>query len=131
MAGLADAFKFVINDPNSVNNMSIQSAGGYGQRHDGSTKGGGLLGPLLASDGSTMTEVSADTTLRNGQNLHFPLISQSQGFKELSNLLTGGKPSDSMYETAINDALSRKLTGRDPFAGIGEQTTLGASFGDR
>jgi len=130
MAGLSEAFQF-INDPNNVANLAIQATGGYGQRHDGSTKGQGWLGPLGASDGSTMTEVSADTTLGNGQNLHFPLITPDQSFKELSNLLTGGNPSDAMYDTAINGALSRKLTGRDPFAGIGEQTTLGSAFGGK
>lgn len=105
---------------NSLLNIINQESGGYGVRPDGSSKGRGFFGELHV-DGGVATELSSETTLRNGQNLMYPLITPNQSFKDLSNLLTGGKPSGEMYDAAIRNALSRQFTGRSPFAELGEE----------
>jgi len=101
-------------------NIVQQVTGGYGLRRDGSPKGDGYFGPLATSDGSTMTEFSGEADV-DGKRIHFPLVTPNQSFKDLSNVLTGGRPTGDMYDKAIEHAQSRILTGRSPFATSGEQ----------
>lgn len=117
--GLLDDYMYSGNQ-NRLADLVAQATNGYGTRTDGSLKGMGFFGELQNTNGGKSTELSAETTLRDGSNLLYPLISKNQSFKDLNNLVTGGKPSDQMYDQAIRDALSRKLTGRSPFADIWE-----------
>lgn len=116
--GLLDNWMYRPN--NSLLNIINQESGGYGVRPDGSSKGRGFFGELNNGNGIS-TEISSEETLRNGKNLMYPLISPNQSFKDLSNLLTGGKPTNEMYDAAVRNALSRQLTGRSPFADLGEE----------
>lgn len=118
--GLLDNVMYKPN--NGLLNMINQETGGYGTRPDGSSKGRGYFGELVSGDGIS-TEISAEETLRNGKNLMYPLLSPNQSFKDLSNLLTGGKPTNEMYDAAVRNALSRQLTGRSPFAELGEENS--------
>lgn len=118
--GLLDEFMYQPN--NSLLNIINQETGGYGTRPDGSSKSRGFFGELGNGDGIS-TEISAEETLRNGKNLMYPLLSPNQSFKDLSNLLTGGAPSNEMYDAAVRHALSRQLTGRSPFAELGEENS--------
>ena len=93
----------------------------YGSRIDGTAKGRGFHGPLKTNDGEVMTELSAHTTLPDGRTLVYPLITPNQGFKDLSNVLTGGQPTPQMHEQAYLHALSRHLTGQSPFANPWEE----------
>ena len=67
-----------------------------------------------------MTEFSGEADV-DGKRIHFPLVTPNQSFKDLSNVLTGGRPTGDMYDKAIEHAQSRILTGRSPFATSGEQ----------
>jgi len=100
---------------NKLADMINRVNGGYGARPDGTMKGRGFFGEM-GNGNNISTELSSETTLRNGNNLLYPLMSKGQNFKDMSNLLTGGRPSDQMYDQAVRDALSRQLTGRSPFA---------------
>ena len=126
---LQGSYSYTLPANNGLANLISQETGGMGVREDGTQKDLGYFGPMTFDDNrggvGQSTELSADTTLKNGQNLFYPLISQRQSFKDMSNLLTGGRPSNEMYDTAIKDALSRKLTGRSPFAGLLEQRKYG------
>jgi len=112
-----------------IRNIAEKATGGYGLRRDGTPKGQGFLGPLATNDGSTMTEFSGEATV-NGKPMLFPLVTPNQGFKDLSNVLAGGHPSAEMYDRAIQHAESRRLTGRSPFASLGEQQKYGQNFAD-
>lgn len=112
--GLLDEYYYPY--ANRLADLLSQETGGYGARTDGTNKGKGFFGELKNTVGGASTELSAETTLMDGSNLLYPLISQNQSFKDMNNLLTGGKPTGQMYDQAIRDALSRKLTGRSPFA---------------
>ena len=105
-----------------LNDLISRALGGPGARPDGTAKGQGWLGELPTSDGQVMTELTASSDV-DGAPMQYPLITPNQGFKDLSNVLTGGRPTPEMYEQAIKHAIHTKMSGRkspyvyDPFAG--------------
>lgn len=118
----------LMNAQDNVLNVANQSAGGPGVRQDGTGKGQGFLGPLATGkQGQYATEISTEENI-NGKPTLFPLITPNQGFKDLSNLLTGGKPTDQMYQQALLHAITRALTGRSTFA---EDTEVPQSGGSK
>jgi hypothetical protein len=96
-----------------------QSQGGltpYGLRHSGdSAKGKGYFGPLPTTDGGVSTEISSEDDLGE-----FPLMVPTLTKSEMSHLLSGAKPTDSIYEKAISWANNRRKQGLSPFAAQGD-----------
>lgn len=88
----------------------------YGVRHSGEgAKGKGYFGKLPTKDGFA-TELSVESD-RAGEH---PLLVPTLTKKEINHLLSGGEPTNSIYEKAERYALERKDAGKSPFAGSTE-----------
>lgn len=96
---------------NAANYMDANQK--YGPRMGGAQgmKGLGYFGAIPRPDGSYSTELSAEM---NG--IHFPLMVPTLSKEELDHLLSGGKPTDAIYQKAYSHALMRGQSGLDPFA---------------
>jgi hypothetical protein len=95
----------------------------YGKREDGTPKGLGFFGELPYRAGrepAIATELSAEVDMDDGK-LFFPLLVPTLDRKEIDHLLAGEKPTDGIYEKAIQHALGRIKSGKSPFADNGEQ----------
>lgn len=62
-----------------------------------------------------MTELTAESDV-DGRHLQYPLITPNQSFKDLSNVLTGGQPTEEMFRAAIDFAIRQGMQGRKPYA---------------
>ena len=111
-----------VSEPNTSSNIIDKATGGHGMRWDGSAlKGDGFMGKIHDGYGpGGSTEISTGGSF-DGKETEYPLMTPNQGFKDLNNIITGGKPTNKMYDLAMQHALSRLLTGRNAFAGIGDQ----------
>lgn len=78
-------------------------------------KGKGFFGEPAREDGSVSTEISAS----NDQG-SYPLLVPTLNRKEVNLLLSGGKPTDAIYEKAEGHAAQRRALGRSPFAEPGD-----------
>jgi len=96
-----------------------QGAANFGKREDGSQKGFGFLGKLSRPDGDFSTELSFDFTY-GGKNITAPLIVPTLTAQELNLLLSGGKPTNEIFQKASDYALQRSQSGASPFARNGE-----------
>lgn len=92
----------------------------YGERVDGTKKGDGFLGPLKASDGSIITELSIGVNI-DGREMEIPLITPALSQAEIARLLAGEEPDDEMVEKSARFAMDRIRAGKSPFAGPDEQ----------
>lgn len=105
----------------------------YGSRTDGSKKSTGYFGELLNTDGSGRfsTELSSEATI-DGKKLLFPLLVPTLNKKEIDILLSGDLSRhpknktlmETIYQKAIDFAISRQKQGKDPFAQAGEQVPI-------
>lgn len=86
------------------------------QRPDGSQKGMGFLGPLKFHDGRTSTELSVGVNI-NGKETDIPALVPTLSKDEISYLLSGGKPTDSIVIKARQHAEQRIKQGKSVFAG--------------
>jgi hypothetical protein len=109
----------------AVAQSATQSPAPYGLREDGTPKGLGYFGLLPSKDGKheVSTELSADVDI-GGKKMFFPLLVPTLTRDEIDLLLSGAKPTDSIYEKAIRFAQERIKAGKSPFAGPGEQRSL-------
>ncbi len=104
----------------------------YGLREDGTPKGLGYFGVLRSKDGrhDVSSELSADSII-NGKRLFYPLLVPTLNRDEIDLLLSGAKPTDAIYDKAIEHAFQRIKAGKSPFAGEGEQIPLPPSAEER
>lgn len=93
----------------------------FGMRHDGfMPKGKGLLGMQpTTNDFGASTEISASMKI-GGKEREVPLMVPSLTPQELSLLLRGGTPTESIYQKAQQYAQQRLARGLDAFAKPGE-----------
>jgi hypothetical protein len=102
----------------------------YGERVDKTKKGSGFFGPLKTPDGQVMTELSFGFNMGNKEYLA-PLLTPNLSRAEIDHLVSGGKPSEAIYDKAISHAMERLRAGKDMFAGPNEQVPLPSySLGD-
>ncbi len=78
----------------------------YGLREDGTPKGLGFFGELKRPDGSISTELSAGFNF-DGKETLAPLLVPTLSKEEIDILLSGAKPTESIYNKAANHALER------------------------
>lgn len=90
-------------------------AQGYGNRLDGTPKGNGYFGPIKRPDGDVSTELSFDFD-QDGRNIAAPLLVPTLSIDEINHLLSGAKPTDSIYDKAQNHALERIKAGKPTWA---------------
>ena len=89
----------------------------YGNRANGSAKGRGYFGEIKSSDGKSLsTEIGVNQTV-DGEDLHYPLIHPGISRADLDHLVNHGKPTNEMYDSALDHAMKRKAAGKSPFAG--------------
>ena len=93
---------------------SRRRQGGYGNRPDGTAKGGGWLGEVRSADGSTMTELTIGVGV-NGREMQIPLLVPTLSDEEIRALAAGGRPSESMVEKAVDHALMRQDQNKSPY----------------
>ena len=99
----------------------------YGNRPDGTMKGGGFFGPIERPDGNVMTEISVGVGL-NGKEVTIPLIVPTLDKKEIQYLLRNDPNSQrfmedmppSIMNKAVDHAVLRMKEGRSPFIEDGE-----------
>ncbi len=97
----------------------------YGTRPDGSKKANGFLGPIQRPDGTTMTELSVSTDLKDssGKVIDFPTIVPTTTPAELE-ILKNSKPGEPLpkeiIQKAENFAKQRIAAGKSPFASNSE-----------
>ena len=88
---------------------------GYGPRVDGTRKGEGFLGSLPMANGrDRATELSMGTNF-DGRDLLIPSLIPSLSQMEIQHLLSGGKPTDAIFQKAVTHARGRIGQGRSPF----------------
>lgn len=85
-------------------------------RPDGTRKGAGYFGPISRPDGKVSTELSYSDPERGQRNLA-PLLVPGLNRQQIDHLLSGGEPTDEIYNIANRHAASRSL----PFANIQEE----------
>ncbi len=91
----------------------------YGNRIDGTPKGLGFFGELKMPSGDVATELSFDFDA-GGKRIFAPLIVPTLSKSELDHLLSGAKPTDSIFNKAQRHALDRLKAGKQTFAQDGE-----------
>lgn len=89
---------------------------GYGNRSDGTPKGKGYFGELKRPDGDFSTEISIGVDYGNGEK-EIPSLVPGLSEEEKTYLLSGGKPTKSIINKAIDHAKMREAKGLSPFAG--------------
>lgn len=95
----------------------------YGNRADGSKKGGGYFGELKRPDGSVSTEISIGVGI-NGKEVEVPLIVPTLNKRELDYLLKADPKSKQFFDQmppqildkAVDHAAQRIRNGQSPFA---------------
>ncbi|MGL5937031.1 MAG: hypothetical protein ACRCZI_15575, partial [Cetobacterium sp.] len=94
----------------------------YGDRPDGTAKGGGYFGELPRLDDKTQfsTELSSSYEI-DGKEILLPLIVPTLNKAELNHLLSGKTPTRRIEDKAIDHALRRIRVGKSPFADASEQ----------
>lgn len=92
----------------------------FGKRPDGSEKGLGWYGKLPYASGGVATELSADSII-DGKQVYYPLLVPGLTPEEMKHLLSGGKPTNAIYDKAEQHAKWRLKQGKSPFAQSGEQ----------
>ena len=107
-----------------LSGMGLLSTGANSMlRVDKTPKGAGYFGVLkgIAGDvkGMDVTELSADSDI-NGQQILYPLVVPTLSKQELNILLSGKKPTDSIYQKAEEFAMQRMKDGLPMFARPGE-----------
>lgn len=88
----------------------------YGNRADGTPKGRGWFGELERPGGGVSTELSFTAGMRD-----VPLLAPGITKEEIGLLLSGGRPTDAIYDKALQHARFMERLGRSPFALPGEQ----------
>lgn len=92
----------------------------YGIRHSGEgAKGLGFFGAVPTPHGGYSTEISAEDYI-NGRMTEFPLMVPTLTAGELSQLIAGGNPAQSIYDKALRYAQQRIQQGLSPFAAPGD-----------
>jgi hypothetical protein len=84
------------------------------RREDGTVKGQGWLGPQQMSNGNTATELSFDFNNEQGRILA-PLLVPTLTPQEVQWLLSGGAPTQEIYNKAIAHAQQQQIQNRSPF----------------
>lgn len=107
-----------------LSSMGLLSPGAESMlRIDNTPKGAGYFGVLkgIAGDlkGKDVTELSADSDF-NGQRVLYPLVVPTLNKQELNILLSGKKPTESIYQKAEEFAMQRLKEGLPTFARPGE-----------
>ena len=107
-----------------LSSMGLLSPGAQSMlRIDKTPKGAGYFGVLkgIAGDlkGKDVTELSADSDF-NGQRVLYPLVVPTLSKQELNILLSGKKPTESIYQKAEEFAMQRMKEGLPTFARPGE-----------
>ena len=87
----------------------------YGSRLDATNKGQGYYGPLLGNNGQTSTELSFGFN-HNGKEYLAPLLVPGLDIEEIYHLLSGRKPTATIYQKAQQFAIQRQLMGKPMFA---------------
>ena len=85
------------------------------RRQDNTKKGQGYFGPLLDDNGKVSTELSFDFDW-GGKNYFAPLLVPTLSKRDIDYLLSGGKPTQDIYEKAAQHALERLRIGKPVFA---------------
>ena len=120
-------------DGDRVINITMQSESGgrryadsgYGKRADGSAKGEGFLGALKRPDGALSTEITVGVNI-GGKEMDIPSLVPTLTKAEISSLLNGDKPSNTIVQKAVDHAKSRLASGKSVFA---DQRLLTSSAG--
>jgi hypothetical protein len=112
------------NAAQKLSGMGLLSPGANSMlRVDKTPKGAGYFGVLkgIAGDvkGMDVTELSADSDI-NGQRILYPLVVPTLSQQEINILLSGKKPTDSIYQKAQEFAVQRMKDGLPTFARQGE-----------
>lgn len=98
----------------------LQSQGGLapmGIRHSGQgAKGLGYFGKIPTPDGSFATELSSEFE-HDGKTIEHPLLVPTLDAAEINTLVSGGEPTQQIYDKAQRHAIVRILRGESPFAG--------------
>lgn len=95
----------------------------FGKREDGSAKGNGFFGVLKRPDGKVSTELSVDMDFGEGKE-SFPLLVPTLNKKEIDHLLSGEKPTNDIYNKAIDFYQARKRAGLPAFASPEEEASF-------
>lgn len=91
----------------------------YGRRNDGTKKGSGFFGELKRPDGGFSTEISIGVDF-DGKEREIPSLVPTLTRKEISHLLSGGRPTEEIVRKAVDHARLRIGQGKDVFAGRGD-----------
>lgn len=92
----------------------------YGARADGTQKGTGYFGALPAAGGKVSTEISVGVNL-GGKEMEIPTLVPTLTRPEIDHLLAGQPPTKEIVDKAVAHAKTRLASGKDPFAGPGDQ----------
>ena len=95
--------------------------GSFGLRADLSEKGWGYFGVMIRPDGAYSTEMAISTSFDNFSG-EIPLLVPALTDEEITYLLAGGIPTETIINKAIANAVSRLGSELSPFASLGEQT---------
>ncbi|MDR1314854.1 MAG: hypothetical protein LBQ12_14490 [Deltaproteobacteria bacterium] len=110
-----------------VQNVGYDPNAGYGFRPDGTPKGLGYFGPMLAPDGNHVTEISVSTTF-DGEDVLFPLVVPTLTDQQVKRLVNGDYTDHDTYRRAWDHAMSRRRQGRSVWAEPGEIYPLPPAF---
>ena len=92
----------------------------YGERIGGAgKKGEGFFGPLPNKQGGISTELSVQFDGFNG-GAPIPLLVPTLSGSDLNHILSGGKPTQEMYQKALKHAAMRQNLGKSVWAEEGE-----------
>lgn len=94
----------------------------YGKRPSGTTKGRGFFGELKRPDGSISTELTAGFDFGDGEE-DVPLLVPTLTKAQIDHLLSGKKPTEDIYDTAVKFAVGRKRAGMPYYATPEEEGT--------
>lgn len=100
----------------------------YGTRTNGTQKGEGYFGKVPNISGDFSTELSANVNL-DGKDYLIPLLTPNLNRQQIQHLLgleSGTQPPKEIVDLAVQHAISRMRSGKDPFAQQGEQQPLPA-----
>ena len=94
----------------------------YGDRVDGSKKGGGFFGEIKRPDGKVSTELSVGFEI-DGKEVLMPAMVPTLTKKELDHLISGGEMTDEIADKAYKHGLKRMKAKKSTFIEEGEKVT--------
>ena len=92
-------------------------------RPGGAPKGKGYFGEIKSKDGRFVsTELTIGVDFGEGEE-NIPLLVPTLKKSQIDHLMAGKKPTDEMFDAAIDFALARKKAGLSPYADPEEEGT--------